>query len=47
MSAGGELSQERPKFQRAGQAPDPEDEYTYDSVRQDLILLLEKLQKDG
>ena len=43
----GELYQERPKFQRAGQAPDPEDEYTHESVRQDLILLLEKLQKDG
>jgi len=43
----GELYQERPKFQRAGQTPDPEDEYTYESVRQDLILLLEKLQKGG
>jgi hypothetical protein len=42
----GELYQERPKFQRAGQTPDPEDEYTYESVRKDLTLLLEKLQKD-
>lgn len=41
----GEQYQERPVFQRAGQAPDPADEYTYESVRQDLILLLEKLQQ--
>ena len=39
----GELYQERPLFQRAGQAPDPEDEYTHESVRQTLTLLLEKL----
>ena len=43
----GKLYQERPKFQRAGQTPDPEDEYTHESVRQDLTLLLEKLQKEG
>ena len=36
---------ERPLFQRAGQVPDPADEYTYESVRQDLSLLLEKLQE--
>ena len=41
----GELYQERPLFQQAGQAPNPADEYTYDSVRQDLGLLLEKLQE--
>ena len=41
----GELYQERPLFQRAGQAPDPEDEYTHESVRQALTLLLEKLQE--
>ena len=40
----GELNQERPMFQRIGQTADPADEYTYESVRQDLILLLEKLQ---
>ena len=40
----GELHQERPLFQKTGQAADPADEYTYESVRQDLILLLEKLQ---
>ena len=41
----GELYQERPLFQRSGQAPDPEDEYTYESVRLTLTLLLEKLQE--
>lgn len=41
----GELYQERPLFQRAGQAPDPEDDYTHESVRQTLTLLLEKLQE--
>lgn len=40
----GEIYQERPLFQRAGQAADPEDEYSYESVRQALSLLLEKLQ---
>ena len=40
----GELYQERPLFQRAGQPADQDDEYTYESVRQDLILLLEKLK---
>ncbi len=39
----GELYQERPLFQPEGQAPSPADEYTYESVRQDLTLLLEKL----
>ena len=42
----GELHQERPLFQRAGQAPDPADEYTYESVRRELILLLEKLREE-
>jgi hypothetical protein len=40
----GELHQERPLFQQAGQTPDPADEYTHKSVRQALMLLLEKLQ---
>ena len=39
----GEQYQERPIFQRAGHAPDPADEYTSESVRYDLLLLLEKL----
>ncbi len=42
----GELYQERPLFQRTGQAPDPADEYTYESVRRKLILLLEKLREE-
>ncbi len=40
----GEMYQERPLFQRTGQPPDPADVYTYESVRQELNLLLEKLQ---
>ena len=40
----GELYQERPLFQRAGHSPDPEDEYTHESVRHALTLLVEKLQ---
>ena len=39
----GELHQERPLFQKTGQVADPADEYTYESVREDLTLLLEKL----
>lgn len=39
----GEQYQERPIFQRAGQAPDSADEYTYESVRYELLLLIEKL----
>ena len=41
----GEMYDERPLFQRAGQEPDPADLYTHESVRQDLSLLLEKLQE--
>ena len=41
----GELFQEHPMFQQADQAPDPADEYTCESVHQDLILLLKKLRK--
>ena len=41
----GEMYHERPMFQSEGLAPHPADEYTYESVRQDLILLLEKLQQ--
>lgn len=40
----GELNQERPLFQLAGQSPDPADEYTHESVRVKLVLLLGKLQ---
>jgi len=41
----GEMYNERPLFQSEGMPPHPDDEYTYDSVRQDLTLLLEKLQQ--
>lgn len=43
----GELYQERPLFQRPGQAPDPSDEYTHESVHRALTLLLEKLQQSS
>ncbi|MGD1942912.1 MAG: hypothetical protein ACFB0G_16545 [Leptolyngbyaceae cyanobacterium] len=36
----GEIYDERPRFQQPGQPPHPEDEYTYESVRQQLIALL-------
>ncbi len=41
----GEMYNERPLFQSEGMEPHPDDEYTYESVRQDLILLLEKLRQ--
>ncbi len=37
---------ERPHFQRGGQAPHPQDEYTHESVREDLLSLLRALSKD-
>jgi hypothetical protein len=39
----GQLYDERPHFQRPGQAPHPEDEYTHDSVRQTLLACLQRL----
>lgn len=39
----GRLSGERPHFQQPGQAPDPEDTYTHESVRQQLVTLLARL----
>lgn len=36
----GEMYRERPHFQRPGQEPHPEDEYTHASVRKDLERLL-------
>jgi hypothetical protein len=40
----GELYQERPKFQMTtARAANPDDEYTHESVRHDLIQLLEKI----
>ncbi|MEG3639141.1 hypothetical protein [Magnetococcus sp. PR-3] len=40
----GETFQERPHFQREGQTPHPEDEYTHESVRESLRELLGKAQ---
>jgi hypothetical protein len=39
----GQSSGERPHFQQPGQAPDPEDTYTHESVRQQLVTLLARL----
>lgn len=40
----GQMYGERPHFQQPGQAPHPDDEYTHESVRQDLLNLQAKLQ---
>jgi hypothetical protein len=42
----GEIYDERPYFQQPGQPAHPEDEYTHDSVAQDLTRLLERLDQD-
>jgi hypothetical protein len=42
----GEMYDERPYFQRPGQAPHPDDEYTHESVREALAHCLRRLQ-DG
>jgi len=39
----GKLFGERPHFQQPGQAPHPEDEYTHESVHQQIVKLLEIL----
>ncbi len=41
----GRIYQERPHFQRPGQAPDPDDEYTHESVRQQLSDLLDTVNQ--
>lgn len=41
----GEIFRERPLFQKEGQEPQAEDEYTFDSVRAELIQVLSKLKK--
>ena len=41
----GQMYGERPHFQQPGQAPHPDDEYTHESVRQDLLNLQTKLQQ--
>ncbi len=43
----GELYQERPLFQTVGETPKHGDEYTFESVRQDLQSLLEMLSQHG
>ena len=40
----GQMYDERPHFQSPGQPPHPDDEYTHESVREQLIVLLDKLQ---
>lgn len=40
----GQIYGERPHFQQPGQAPHPDDEYTHESVRQQLINLLDILK---
>ncbi|MGF1590788.1 MAG: hypothetical protein ACFCU7_16395 [Pleurocapsa sp.] len=40
----GQMYGERPYFQQPGQAPHPNDEYTHESVRQDLLDLQHKLR---
>jgi deoxyribodipyrimidine photolyase len=40
----GQMYQEKPYFQRPGQAPHPDDEYTHESVFRQLQELLEKAQ---
>ena len=41
----GQMYGERPHFQQPGQPPHPDDEYTHESVRQDLFDLQVKLQQ--
>ena len=41
----GQMYGERPHFQQPGQPPHPDDEYTHESVRQDLLDLQVKLQQ--
>ena len=43
----GQMYDERPYFQQPGQPPHPNDEYTHESVRQDLQDLLNKLQTNS
>lgn len=43
----GQMYDERPYFQQPGQAPHPNDEYTHESVRLQLLELLDKLKKAG
>jgi hypothetical protein len=40
----GEMNDERPHFQRPGQPPHPDDEYTHESVYQQLVELSDRLK---
>jgi hypothetical protein len=40
----GEIFREKPFFQKEGQEPQAEDEYTFDSVRTELVQILSKLK---
>jgi hypothetical protein len=42
----GEMNDERPYFQRPGQDPHPEDEYTHESVYQQLVELIDCLKTE-
>lgn len=42
----GEMNSERPHFQRPGQPPHPDDEYTHESVYQQLVELSDRLQSE-
>ena len=42
----GEMNDERPHFQRPGQSPHPDDEYTHESVYQQLAELSDRLQSE-
>lgn len=39
----GQMYQQRPYFQQPGQPPHPDDEYTHDSVKENLEDLLRKI----
>ncbi len=43
----GQLYDERPYFQEPGQAPHPQDEYTHESVRIQLVGLLERVKSQN
>lgn len=42
----GQINGEKPHFEKDGRSPDPDDPYTFESVRSTLTSLLEKLSED-
>ena len=42
----GRMTDERPHFQKPGQTPHPEDEYTHESVRRALVALLGEVDQE-